>query len=139
MDVIKNFVSKLSFLHLSIPVVAVILLAVGYYFFIYKKSSTSESFQSSDSGTSEFILFYVDWCGYCKTAKPEFEQILSVNQVNGKPIKITAVNAEKEVELAKKYGVKGYPTIILLKGGEKTVYEGGRTKDEFMSFLNQNM
>ena len=39
--------------------------------------------------------------------------------------------------LAQKYGVQGYPTLKWFVNGEPTDYNGGRTKDEIVNWINK--
>ena len=67
---------------------------------------------------TEFIMFYVDWCGHCKNTKPEFQKLMD-SGISGVNIKM--LNAEKEgEERAKEMGVEGYPTIVLVTADGNT-------------------
>ena len=66
------------------------------------------------------MIFYAPWCGHCKNSMPEFEKA-----VDGGDGKIVLIDATKDTgkELALKYNVEGFPTIMK---GDKTVYNGER-------------
>jgi thioredoxin-related protein len=85
------------------------------------------------------VDFYTDWCGWCKKLDadvyPNPKVIQAVSQVI--PVK---VNAEKEgVELAKKYAVSGYPTILFLNtdGAVEGVIGGYVPADGFVAMTNK--
>ena len=85
-----------------------------------------------------------DWCGWCMKldkevfSKPEFKKYAKENLVrilvdfpHGKPQ--TKKVKEQNAKLAEKYGIQGYPTVIVLSPAEdlvgKTGYqEGGAQK-----------
>lgn len=93
--------------------------------------------KSDNISPHKFIMFYVDWCGYCQRAKPEFEQLIGIKDLNGKKVEISMINADQNKELASSYRVSGYPTILLIKpNGDVSSYNGGRTKTDFLQFLN---
>ncbi|MAW95411.1 MULTISPECIES: thioredoxin fold domain-containing protein [unclassified Leeuwenhoekiella] len=75
-----------------------------------------------------FIDFYTNWCAPCKMMdKQVFPQQNVGKYFNSKFISLK-VNAEKEgVELAKKYGIKAYPTFVILDktGAMKHIFAGG--------------
>lgn len=71
------------------------------------------------------IEFYAPWCGHCKTFAPEYE--LLATELKGE-IRVAKVD-EDEQKIGSKFGVSGFPTIILHKNGEGITYKGSRTKE----------
>lgn len=90
------------------------------------------------------VMYYADWCGHCKRTKPELEA--AKGQYNGK-VKIIMLNAEdsENASLLKQEDVQGFPTIRYYKSGMPKVgkksdyeeYNGERTKEDFLKFLNR--
>lgn len=96
--------------------------------------------QKVETMPAVFRMFYVDWCGHCRNAKPEFDKILGLSEVNGQPVKILKINAEVNQPLAMEFGVNSYPTFILSKSnGENLPYLGLRNADSFKNFLASNI
>ena len=80
------------------------------------------------------ILFYAPWCGHCKAFHPEFEKL---SKATTGLFKIGAVNCEDERDLAGKYKIEGYPTVLFF-GDDKNKteeYEGNRKADKVIEFL----
>ena len=93
--------------------------------------------------SAELILFAVDWCPHCKTAKPEWENLkasLDGKQVNGYTVVFTEHNCTKESEeinqLVNKYKIEGYPTIKLIKDGQIIDFDAKPTESTLNEFLN---
>ena len=88
----------------------------------------------------KFNMYYVDWCPHCKTAKPEFAKLGSIQTIGGKKVECNAIEAEKNPEkvLGK---VNGYPTIQLYNAEGEMVdeYSGSRTSQAFQSYLEDIM
>jgi protein disulfide-isomerase len=75
-----------------------------------------------------------DWCGWCKKldaevlSTPEFKEFAAKNLVLlyvDFPAKkeLSAAQKKANEELKKKYGVRGFPTIVVLNGQGDKVYE----------------
>ena len=80
------------------------------------------------------ILFYAPWCGHCKEFHPEFEKL--ARSTKGL-FKLGAINCENDRQLAERYKVDGFPTILFFGDNkDKFVeYEGDREADKIIDFL----
>ncbi|MFI5201314.1 MAG: thioredoxin fold domain-containing protein [Candidatus Kapaibacterium sp.] len=69
------------------------------------------------------VDFYTTWCGWCKVLDKNTysdENVGKVADAKFIPVKIDAEKGEG-IELAKKYGIHGYPTIIFFDEGGKEI------------------
>lgn len=83
------------------------------------KHLTSENFDEfSKTDESMLVMFYAPWCGHCKKMKPEYEKAATQMKIEKIKGTLAAVDATKESKLAKRFGVKGYPTIKYFRFGE---------------------
>nr|XP_056710232.1 protein disulfide-isomerase TMX3 [Euleptes europaea] len=55
----------------------------------------------------------------------------------GSPVKVGKMDATSYSSIASEFGVRGYPTIKLLKGDLAYNYRGSRTKDDIIEFANR--
>ena len=86
-----------------------VLVIVLVVLVVYYVNKNNEGF--SDKPTLYF--FFVDWCGYCKKAKPKVDEMENNKAITDK-VNIKRINCEgsdEEKELAKEYNVNGYPTF----------------------------
>ncbi len=60
------------------------------------------------------IDFWAPWCGPCKTIAPIIEEL--AGEYEGK-LKVTKLNVDDHPATASRYGVRGIPNLIILKGG----------------------
>lgn len=56
------------------------------------------------------IDFYTVWCGPCKTLKPIFAKLAAQYS----DVLFISVEAEQQLNVAKRYSINGYPTIVIL-------------------------
>lgn len=86
-----------------------------------------------------FIDFYTDWCGPCRTmSRQVFPQKSVGDYLNNKFVCIK-LNAEKEgVNLAKRYGIKAYPTFLILNTKEEVQFDirGSMDAEAFINKVN---
>jgi thiol-disulfide isomerase/thioredoxin len=125
---------------LQILCYALTALVLLYFIYVVYKWMTGPKKENFQDTPSVFRMFYVDWCGHCARAKPEFKKILNVDEVNGKPLQVLMINAEENAVLSNQFQVRSYPTFILTKSsGENITYTGLRSEGDFMNFLKSTM
>ena len=102
---------------------------------------TDANFDSVVDGTKNILVeFYAPWCGHCKNLAPEWESAAaSFSPSDG--IIIAAVDASTYAELGSRFQVQGFPTIKFFAKGSKepTEYEGGRTADTIVQWVNEKI
>ena len=112
---------------------------------LFKKEgfeSKPASLEKDLEGGDKLVLFYADWCGHCKSMKPDWDA--AANEVNKdgetKMVKINVGGKDNgEDAIMKKYGIDGFPTIFKFSNGNKTgTYEGERNKDAFIKEVAGN-
>ncbi len=98
----------------------------------------AESFLTQVTMSQEpwFIKFYAPWCHHCKAMAANWEQLAKAMQ--GK-LNIGEVNCEKESRLCKDVKVKGYPTIVFFRGGERIEYDGLRGLGDFVDYAEKTL
>jgi len=74
-------------------------------------------------------------CGHCKTLAPEWAK--AAKTLSDSPVKLAKVDATENDALAKRFEIKGFPTIKYLKGGKPSDYSGGRTANEIVNWANK--
>ena len=101
----------------------------------HEKTNGSNSSKSADK--TEVLLFYVDWCPHCKTAKPVWTEVAEQYEetVTFREINCTVETAEIE-QLMNKYNIEGFPTIKMVKNGKVYDFDAKVSKANLEQFLN---
>ncbi|KAJ4869054.1 Protein disulfide isomerase-like 1-1 [Raphanus sativus] len=78
-----------------------------------------------NSGKNVLLEFYAPWCGHCQKLVPILDEVAVTQPQNDFPNDT--------------FDVKGFPTIYLRSAsGNIVVYEGDRTKEDIISFIDKN-
>lgn len=78
---------------------------------------TTETFEQQVVQSERPVLvdFYADWCGPCKTVSPVVEEIAV--EYEGR-VEVRKIDIDLNPELARRYGVRSIPTLMVFKDGE---------------------
>ena len=121
----KNII-RISKSHIILGVLVFLLFCV----FMSRKTCTNENFEIGQEG--KLIMFYADWCGHCKRAKPAFEEFM------GQTDRADMVDCSTK-EMAKKHAIKGFPTYRYYTDSETFVdYTEGRDLKSMLNYVNNH-
>ena len=80
------------------------------------------NFDTETSTGTTLVDFYADWCGPCRILGPILESVAT--ELKGEAT-VVKVNVDQSPSLAARFGVKGIPTVIILKNGSVTNRQTG--------------
>jgi protein disulfide-isomerase A6 len=101
----------------------------------------NRTFEGFSGKSREVVICKADWCGHCKKAAPEFQKLATASPItlnDGSKATVKILDADKDKSEISKYKVKGFPTVLIVDGGQTTEYPGDRTADGIIQFLNSN-
>ena len=106
---------------------------------VYKLVNKSFKKEVMDNDLNVFVKFYSPNCPHCIKLKPNYEK-LAENLKYNKNVRIAEYNL-KENDFDE-FQIRGYPTLVLFKAGEKDkhiTYRGNRTVEDMMNFVISNL
>jgi thiol-disulfide isomerase/thioredoxin len=116
---------------------AVILFCLFSCLLPFVRRLIKRTFSEGFTGASEFVFYHMNGCPHCTNMMPEWSKFESNNDSGIKTRKTEQGEAPDEV---KKYGITGYPSLVLLdSNGDKIKdYKGPRTANAFAAFCSEN-
>lgn len=139
-----------------LAIVSIVCICVmGYYLYrcinpIYEnfEEEVDENLSGPETFSNNEVvmrMFHVNWCGYCKSAKPhytEFKNSIDGKTINGRVVKVELIDFEDKAneDIVKQFEsvVEGYPTIILTIDGKNNIYQGDReSASSYITYLKE--
>lgn len=108
----------------------------------FEKENIKENFnvENNKNTVAKLKLFYADWCGHCTKFKPIFDGKLKEMIKSLKiPVKLEAIDCDKNPDEANKNNISGFPTLILEVNDKLIKYEGEREAEKIIEFIKKNI
>lgn len=83
------------------------------------------------------VKFYAPWCGHCKKLEPIWKHV--AQSLTSQPVRVGRVDCTKFTKVAQEFDIRGFPTIMFLKGENVYTYEGDRTREDIVAFTSRMM
>jgi len=87
---------------------------------------------------SDVILveFYASWCGHCKHFAPEYERAAGL--LKGR-VPVARIDGAENPAASEAEGIEGFPTVKLFVHGRSIPYNGPRTAEDLVRFVEKGM
>jgi thioredoxin-related protein len=110
---------------LAVAAIAIVMMSTASSAEVHFRNVSFDEAKQAAAKEHKAIMvdFYTSWCGWCKVLDKNTYTDANVTKITDAkfiPVKIDAEKGEG-IELAKKYGINGYPTIIFFDEGGKEI------------------
>ena len=83
------------------------------------------------------VDFWAEWCPPCRALTPVLEKIVSKADST---VQLAKVEVDDNMHLAGRYGLRGFPTVILFQNGEERGrFSGFKPQAEVEDFIEDNL
>jgi len=99
---------------------------------------TDQNFETEvlASETPVLIDFTAAWCGPCKLLSPIVEKL--ADELEGK-VKVGKLDIDSSPNVTARYGIRGVPTVMVFKNGERVGQHVGLTNREtLLKLINES-
>ena len=99
------------------------------------KVLNESNFDTETSTGTTLVDFYADWCGPCRMLSPIIESV--ADSLSGQ-INVVKVDVDKSPNLARRFNVKGIPTLLVVKDGNVVNRKTGMgTREQLLEFVTK--
>jgi thioredoxin 1 len=99
------------------------------------KILNESNFDTETSTGTTLVDFYADWCGPCRMLSPIIESV--ADSLSGQ-INVVKVDVDKSPNLARRFNVKGIPTLLVVKDGNVVNRKTGMgTREQLLEFVTK--
>jgi thiol-disulfide isomerase/thioredoxin len=125
---------------LGIFIIFIIISVIVYKKYIKKMAYNPNNEYIKSDKKGQLMLFYAAWCPYSKTTLKQWYAYKEKYSTSGDySISFSEIDCDENTNLADKYSIDEYPTIILIVDEIKYIYDAQMNDTTLTQFINTIM
>jgi hypothetical protein len=127
---------------LMIILVVLVLCLLYFYWWSPQPANQLDTFspETKSKKKATIVNYYTNWCGYSQAFLPVWKTFEARCQEKMPELMVTEEVCEGENEgKCTSKGVSGFPTVVLYLGDQAITYNGKRTEQDLMNFVQEHM
>jgi len=109
------------------------------YNFTNVLSYVDKNYTLLEKNEINFILFYSQYCFHCHKFLPTFIEAANYCKEQKLKVVFSRIDANINNNASESFQIQSYPTVYLVLKGKRHKYEGYRTKDALINFMNKKI
>ena len=86
-----------------------------------------------------YVLFYGSWCQPCQLFFPVYVNISKYAEEKNLKIKFAKIDAYKSENMTEEFKIEQLPSLFLIYKGQKFFYDGPRTQEAILKFVDRKI
>ncbi|XP_015125051.1 protein disulfide-isomerase TMX3 [Diachasma alloeum] len=119
-----------------ISVHRIVFLSCFSAFFVNRAASgvieLDDKFLDTHKEGQWLVMMYAPWCTHCQRLEPVWAHV--AQNLDATSIKVGRLDCARFTGVSQHFEVRGFPTILFIKGEKTSIYTGDRTHEEIVKF-----
>jgi len=122
----------------QILIVLVVILLINCYNNNFILNKINNVIKGGEKNNVKVYLFWAEWCGHSNNFMPTWNKLkeTKMDSINVEFNDIKDDNEEFE-DYTNKFKITGFPTLVILNNDNYEIYNGERTVESIMNFINK--
>lgn len=124
-------------------IIILALLLLLFFIIFYNYYNINILLRNKTNKKPELLLYYALWCGHSKhllnNGWKQFKEHYNNNSNLQKRITVKEISCDDNNELCQENMIRGFPTIMINVNDNMVEYNGNRSHEDIINFINKHV